>query len=109
MTDEEAMGRWFAKVTKPQLARYNERMHVASAYRGSPRWDRIRADAQREFKQTTADAASLYQQGMDEIIACGEVSEATDEALTAFMDKNRAERNAFDADLAVIRAVLERA
>ena len=84
MTDEEAMGRWFSKATQPQLARYNERMAVASAYRGAPRWERERTAAQHEFHETTSEARGLYELAMAELMAIGEVSEATDFALTQF-------------------------
>jgi hypothetical protein len=83
-TDVEFLGRWFAEVTKPQLARYNERMSDARAYRNTPRWTRERSKAQNEFHATTAEARRLYELAIAEIEAIGEVSEAVDAALTRF-------------------------
>jgi hypothetical protein len=112
MTDEEFMGKWFSEVTKPQLARYNERMAVASAYRGAPRWTREREAADREYDETTAEARRLYELAMADLLALGEVSEDTDALLTQFkvgeiMAENPLAAEA--ADLAVITKVLERA
>lgn len=83
-TDEELLGRWFSEVTKPQLARYNERMAVASAYRGAPRWDRERKAAVRELETTTAEARNIYELAMNALLTLGEVSEAVDFAMTQF-------------------------
>jgi hypothetical protein len=84
MTDEEHMGRWFSENTKPQLAQYNARMDVARAYRGSPRWDRERAAAQREFHEATSEARKLYELAISDLEALGELSEQVDYALTQF-------------------------
>jgi hypothetical protein len=83
-SDEEFLGRWFSKVTKPQLARYNQRMSDAAPYRGAPKWERMRQSAQTEFHNSVADARALYEIAMAEIIADGEVTEATDYLLTQF-------------------------
>lgn len=85
-TDEEFMGRWFSKVTKPQLARYNQRMADAAPYRNSPRWERERVAAQNEFHINVAEARALYEQAMNDLMSAGEVSEATDELLTRFQN-----------------------
>lgn len=69
-------GRWFADATKEQLARFNERMAVAAAYKGAPRWDREKAAADREWKQTTAAASELLDLTTNELMLTGEVSEA---------------------------------
>lgn len=84
MTGEEHLGRWFTSVTKPQLAAYNARMAVAGAYRGAPRWEREREAAQREFHETTSEARKLYELAMSDLETLGEVSEATDYAMTQF-------------------------
>ena len=84
MNDTEFMGKWFADVTKPQLAHYNERMADAAPYKNSPRWARARATAQREFHESTAEARRLYELAMDEMEAICEISEETDYALTQF-------------------------
>lgn len=84
ITDEEFMGRWFAKVTKPQLANYNQRMADAAPYRNSPRWERERDFASRHFQNETTEARQLYQRAMADLEAFGEVSEETDAMLTQF-------------------------
>jgi hypothetical protein len=107
MTDAEYQGHWFARVTKPQLAVYNERMAVAYAYQNSPRWERIRAAAHKEFQETTQGARVLYERAMADLEAFGEVSEETYEAMDRF---ERGEADAeFNRELNIIRAVLERA
>lgn len=83
-SDTEYMGRWFARVTKPQLARYNERMRDAFPYMNTPKWDRLRQAAHNEFEQTTTSARLLYERAMADLAAWDEISEETDEALTAF-------------------------
>lgn len=83
-SDTEYMGKWFARVTKPQLATYNSRMADAAPYRNTPKWSRLRAEAQREFEETTATASALYQRAMDDLSAFDEISEETDDALTRF-------------------------
>jgi hypothetical protein len=83
-TDTEFLGRWFAAVTRPQLARYNERMADARPYQHSPRWNRERSKAQNEFHATTAEARRLYELAIADIEALGEVSEAVDLAMTQF-------------------------
>lgn len=77
MTDVELQGRWFAKVTKPQLARYNSRMAAATPYRNTPLWDRERDSAMSEFTTTTREARDLYESAIIDIEATGEVSEET--------------------------------
>ena len=84
ISDEEFMGRWFSRVTKPQLAVYNQRMSDAAPYRNAPRWERARAAAQNEFQITTKEVRDLYERGMADLMTLGEVSEESNDALTAF-------------------------
>lgn len=72
---EAEAGTWFAYATKPQLATYNDRMAVAAAYKGAPKWDRFRLAADREFKRTTLAAAELCNLTFAELMTAGEVSE----------------------------------
>jgi hypothetical protein len=73
---EGLSGWYFTDATKEQLARFNDRMAVAAAYKGAPKWDRFRLAAQREFKRTTQAAAELCNLTFAELMATGEVSEA---------------------------------
>ncbi len=84
MTDEEQMGKWFSKVTQPQLTRYNQRMADAAPYRNSPRWERLRVAAQNEFHISVAEARALYETAMAELFGLGEITEETDAMLTQF-------------------------
>jgi len=85
-TDSEFMSRWFASVTKPQLAQYNRRMADAAPYRNAPRWAREQIAAQRQWDIETTDARGLYERAMAELEALGEITEETDYALTQFSD-----------------------
>jgi hypothetical protein len=84
MTDEESLGRWFARVSQPQLAVYNFRMHLASAYRNTPKWERMRADAQKEFAESTNDARKLYEAAISDLQNFDEIGEALDAEMTQF-------------------------
>ncbi|MGA7807475.1 hypothetical protein [Bradyrhizobium sp.] len=74
---EAEAGRWFDDLTRPQRARYDARMAVAAAYKGAPRWDRERRAAEREFAETTKDAARICDMVLRDLTLTGEVSEAT--------------------------------
>lgn len=74
---EAEAARWFFDLTKAQLDRRNERLAVARAYKGSPRWDRERAAAEREFSETTKEAAAVAEMVLRDLLTTGEVSEAT--------------------------------
>lgn len=89
MTDEEAMGRWFCKVTQPQLTKYSQRMADAAPYRNSPRWNRERDFASRHFQYETCEARQLYERAMADLEAFGEVSDETDELLRAYQTQSQ--------------------
>jgi len=77
---EATASRWFNDLTKPQLARYNQRMADAAPYRNSPRWERERLFAQREYHETTFEARRVYELAMQDLATLGEISEATNYA-----------------------------
>jgi hypothetical protein len=79
-TDEEFAGQWFAALTKPQLAKYNRRLADAAPYRNSPRWERERQAALREYEITTVEAKRVYQMAMADLATLGEISDATNYA-----------------------------
>lgn len=87
---EAEAGSWFDYATKPQAARYNERMAVAVAYRGAPKWDRIRDAAKKEFAETTAEAAALCDETVQHYIAHGEILEALADRWEALAAKTSA-------------------
>ena len=74
---EAVASEWFNDLAGPQIALHRERMEVARAYRGAPRWDRVKAAADREFARTTADAARIAEMVFGDMMAFGEVTEAT--------------------------------
>lgn len=74
---ELAAGRWFSDLTKAQTARHRERMAAAAAYKGAPRWDREKAAADREFAETTREASRIAELVKADMLATGEISEAT--------------------------------
>lgn len=83
-TDSDFIAKWYREVIKPQVAHYNERMRDASPYRGSPKWEREAHAAERELKQSTAEAGRLYTLAHNDIETIGEVSEAVWFALDQF-------------------------
>jgi len=70
-------GRWFDDLTKPQRDRYTSRYSVIAAHKGSPRWDLERETIEREWRETTADAARVSDMVLGDMLALGEISEAT--------------------------------
>lgn len=70
-------GRWFDDLTKPQAATYHQRIQDIAPYKGSPRWLRDREAAQREFAETTKEASAICEMVFGDLMALGEVSEAT--------------------------------
>lgn len=87
---EVEAGKWFDYATKPQAARYAEQMAVASAYRGAPKWDRIRDAAKKEFAATTTEAAALCDETVQHYIAHGEVLEELADRWEALAAKTNA-------------------
>ena len=68
-------GRYFADATKPQVARYAEQMAVIRPYAGSPKWERAREAATREYRASTEAAAALCNETYREVYETGEVSD----------------------------------
>lgn len=73
----EVSNEWFSSLATAQTARFNDRMDVARAYKGAPRWDRERAAANREFKETTTEASRIAEMVFADMMQFGEVLEAT--------------------------------
>lgn len=95
---EEVAADWFAYATRPQTARHQERMDVARAYRGAPRWDRERAAADREFRDTTTEATALCEETIAHFLAHGEVLEELAERWEDLTAKTNAEFTAQAAE-----------
>jgi len=68
---------WFNDLAAPQIAIHRERMAVAAAYKGAPKWDRVRNAANQEFERTTEDASRVAAMVVADMMTAGEVSEAT--------------------------------
>lgn len=69
--------RLFNDLTKPQSEIYRRRVVDLAPYRGSPKWLRDRETAQKEFAATTEAAARVSDLAYADMIARGEVSQAT--------------------------------
>jgi hypothetical protein len=74
---EAVASEWFNELAGQQIAIHRERMAVAAAYKGAPKWDRVRDAANREFERTTEDASRIAAMVVVDMMAAGEVSEAT--------------------------------
>jgi len=74
---EAVASEWFNDLAASQIARHHDRMTVARAYKGAPRWDREKAAADREFAETTVEASRIAQMVLADMMAFGEVTEAT--------------------------------
>jgi hypothetical protein len=74
---EAEASRWFNDLASAQIERHRDRMEVARAYKGAPRWDREKAAADREFAETTTDASRVAGMVMSDMLEFGEITEAT--------------------------------
>ena len=74
---EVEASKWFNDLTKPQIARFNQRMADARPYRGSLRWEREQLAAEREFRETTPEARRVCELVFQDMMTLGEISEAT--------------------------------
>jgi hypothetical protein len=67
--------RYFDDATAPQREAYSDRMADLAPYRG-PMAERRRADALRQFRESTKDAAALFERTAECVMVTGQVSEA---------------------------------
>jgi hypothetical protein len=74
---EAVASEWFNDLAAAQIAIFNERMATAREFKGVPRWDRVRDAAKREFDRTTTEAARVAAMVVADMMAAGEISEAT--------------------------------
>lgn len=73
----EREARWyFNQATHEPAERYRDAMAYLAPLRG-PFWERKRADALRLWRESTKEAAALFEQTAEEVMRDGEVSEAT--------------------------------
>ncbi|MCA6114284.1 hypothetical protein J6524_04985 [Bradyrhizobium sp. WSM 1738] len=98
--------RWFNDLTKPQTDRFNQRMADIAPYKGAPRWTNEREAAMREFYETTKEAAEICEMVRRDMLATGEVSEATSCAFDELMTR---QTMAVDGARAEFRAITEAA
>lgn len=85
--DAEA-GRHYRDVQIAAQTKHTTAIHLIPDPHGSPRWARARDAADREFSKTMKAAHELRAQICRELFLCGEMSTATDEALTALLPPN---------------------
>jgi hypothetical protein len=98
--DEERLERcereassWFKYATQVQDAICQQTKCDLQGLRG-PKYDRARDAAKRLFKETTVEAAALYDRTLAELLKTGEVSEALGDEWEALKARTEALRNA---------------
>ncbi len=74
-TNEANVG-YYKAVVGP-LAVYRQTMQDIAAYKGAPKWDRMKAEAQRVYREATAEAFNLFLRSFEELMRDGEESEET--------------------------------
>lgn len=109
-------GRWFNELTKDQQAAFNQRMADIRPYSGSPRWERMRDAALRTFADTTKEAAAVCEMVVRDMLADGEISEATSYAYDRVAEGGTAaepapvtEPEAFDNVVSIVRDAMQEA
>lgn len=87
---KEYAGDLFAKATKHQSQHWRDTISVISAYKGAPRWDRLKADADAKFAETTTEAAALYERTCVHVMQTGDLwlSDELDAEWTALIQLN---------------------
>ncbi|WP_315729013.1 hypothetical protein [Bradyrhizobium sp. SZCCHNS2015] len=75
---EESAAWFFNDATKAQKVAYDQAMADLRFLTG-PRYDRARAEADRSWREGTADARALYEETLQDLLRDGEVSEETAE------------------------------
>ena len=73
---EREAATWFDDATGAQKASYLATLETIAPYRGAPRGERMRAAADRRWRDSTAEALALYEITLQELLRTGEVSEA---------------------------------
>src|SRR5262245_6596282 len=70
---------WFWDLVKPQRQRLENRLAANFPHRNTPRGEREHEAALREWKEATAEAERVHSMALADLMATGEVSEATNE------------------------------
>ena len=83
-SDSDLLTCWYMTSVQPQHAQYNLRMADIAPYRNSPRWERERMAAEREFNENTFEARELYEIASEELETLGELTDDTSYALAQF-------------------------
>lgn len=65
------------KAVAAPFAAYRQTMADAAPYKGAPKWDRIKAAAERKYQKDTCEAFNLFLREFEEIMRDGEASEET--------------------------------
>lgn len=73
---EQLAGWYFNLAVMPQRTAFKAAMEAARGFTG-PRWDRARTAARAKWNRDTEAARKLFEESVEEILATGEVSEAT--------------------------------
>lgn len=70
-------GEYFDDATREQKAEYDQTIAVIAAYKGSPRWARMRDAAKKRWYEATQPARDLFLDTFDELMRDGEMAEST--------------------------------
>lgn len=74
-TNEANVG--YYKAVAGPLAVYRQAMADIAPYKGAPKWDRMKAAAERQYRETTAEAFNLFLRSFEELMRDGEEREET--------------------------------
>lgn len=74
----------YARAISGPLATVRQTMTDIRPYSGSPKWQRMKDEANRKFKEETAPAYALFLREFEDLMRDGETSEATSFAWDAF-------------------------
>lgn len=74
-TNEANFG--YYKAVAGPLAVYRQTMADIAPYRGAPKWDRMKAEAQRVYREATSEAFNLFLRSFEDHMRDGDESEET--------------------------------
>lgn len=77
---EATADRYFKRATADALQVFTTTMADIEPYRGSPRWDRLRAAAKRRYEEVSKPAAALQGRHVQELLTLGEITPELDAA-----------------------------
>lgn len=86
--------KYFAPAVAPALNDYHQALRDIAPYKNSPRWERMRDQARRDWDTATAPAHELFLRTFEDLMRDGEVSDATGQAWDNLAKQGVEERSA---------------